>query len=161
MLSEQLDLDQVDQKIFTIIQSDPTVSHTRIAEQVSRSQPTVGMRIRKLEENGLLKYQAGLDLKTMNFQLAKIGIQTNTPERIIEEVDKCPYLINGFLLSGLENMIIIAIGAHLKDFEKIINYHFRCNPFVIKTSFELITGTLNNFVIPVNFEKIECKCLNS
>ena len=50
MFSEKLKLDDVDRQIITLVQEDPHITHTQIAEKINRSQPTVGMRIKKLEK---------------------------------------------------------------------------------------------------------------
>ena len=54
MASELFDIDEIDRNIIQLIQKEPTLTHTEIAKQVNRSQPTIGMRIRKLEELGIL-----------------------------------------------------------------------------------------------------------
>ena len=53
MISEKLKLDDVDIKIISLVQEDPNLTHTQIAEKIDRSQPTVGMRIKKLEKSGI------------------------------------------------------------------------------------------------------------
>ncbi|GAG89408.1 unnamed protein product, partial [marine sediment metagenome] len=62
MMSEKIGkmgIDTIDCQIMDLIQKAPSLTHTEIATHVNRSQPTVGMRIRKLEKLGVLKYQAG------------------------------------------------------------------------------------------------------
>ncbi|MHA1350914.1 MAG: Lrp/AsnC family transcriptional regulator [Promethearchaeota archaeon] len=50
MISAKLKLDDIDRKIITLVQDDPNLTHTQIAEKISRSQPTVGMRIKSLRK---------------------------------------------------------------------------------------------------------------
>jgi len=59
MESKVFKIDEIDKNIIEIIQKDPMLTHTEIAKKVNRSQPTIGMRIRKLEKAGVLKFQAG------------------------------------------------------------------------------------------------------
>ncbi|MEJ2248602.1 MAG: winged helix-turn-helix transcriptional regulator [Candidatus Lokiarchaeota archaeon] len=59
MISEHKELDEIDRKIIKIIEENPNITHTEIAERVDRSQPTVGLRIKHLEEKGILNFQAG------------------------------------------------------------------------------------------------------
>ena len=80
MLSNVLDIDEIDKSIIQIIQKQPNLTHTQIAKRVNRSQPTVGMRIRKLEEAGVLKFQACINLKTADLLLARAEIKTTNPE---------------------------------------------------------------------------------
>ncbi|MFW9972710.1 MAG: Lrp/AsnC family transcriptional regulator, partial [Candidatus Odinarchaeota archaeon] len=72
MINNSSVLDDIDKRIVTYIQNDPTITHTQIAKKVNRSQPTIGMRIKKLEESGVLKFQAGLNLKNLNHYFAKV-----------------------------------------------------------------------------------------
>ena len=66
MMNLGLEIDNIDMNIIKIIQKNPNLTHTQIAKKVNRSQPTVGMRIRKLEEKGLIKFQAGINLKKLD-----------------------------------------------------------------------------------------------
>ncbi|TFF92852.1 MAG: winged helix-turn-helix transcriptional regulator, partial [Promethearchaeota archaeon] len=43
MMSNVLEIDEVDRNIIELIQKKPNLTHTEIAKQVNRSQPTVGM----------------------------------------------------------------------------------------------------------------------
>ena len=42
-------------KIIRLIQEDPSMDHSKIAEVTKKSQPTVGIRIKKLRDSGFLK----------------------------------------------------------------------------------------------------------
>ncbi|KKM95532.1 hypothetical protein LCGC14_1187160, partial [marine sediment metagenome] len=42
-------------KIIKLIQEDPSMDHSKIAEVTKKSQPTVGIRIKKLRDSGFLK----------------------------------------------------------------------------------------------------------
>ncbi|MEJ2295901.1 MAG: winged helix-turn-helix transcriptional regulator, partial [Candidatus Lokiarchaeota archaeon] len=72
MESKVFQIDEIDRNIIELIQKEPTLTHTEIARRVNRSQPTIGMRIRKLEDSGVLRFQAGIDVKTMDLILARV-----------------------------------------------------------------------------------------
>ena len=76
MESKVFKIDEIDKSIIEIIQKDPMLTHTEIAKKVNRSQPTIGMRIRKLEKSGVLKFTAGINVKTMDLLLARVDIQS-------------------------------------------------------------------------------------
>ena len=86
MESQVFKIDDIDKSIIELIQKDPTLTHTEIAKRVDRSQPTIGMRIRKLEKAGVLKFQAGINVKTMDLILARVEIQTLEPNETIDEM---------------------------------------------------------------------------
>ena len=89
MLSNHLKMDDIDRSIIQIVQDNPSLTHTQIAKKVNRSQPTVGMRIRKLEERGLLKFQAGINLKKLDLCLARVELQAKNPDEIFKLTDIC------------------------------------------------------------------------
>jgi DNA-binding Lrp family transcriptional regulator len=64
MESQVFKIDEIDKSIIELIQKEPMLTHTEIAKRVDRSQPTIGMRIRKLEKAGVLKFQAGINVQS-------------------------------------------------------------------------------------------------
>ena len=141
----------IDKSIIDLVQKKPNLTHTEIAKQVKRSQPTIGMRIRKLEEMGILKYQAGITLKNRDLCFARVDIQTNNPQASFKMVKKCPFMLNAFSLSGNKNISILIVGFNLKVLEKIVNYHFRSNPIVTEVQMDLIVDVADDLVLPLNF----------
>ena len=158
MLSKSFGLDEIDKKIVEILQNNPTTTHTMIAKKVNRSQPTVGIRIKKLEEAGVLQYQAGLNLKSFNLYYAKVEIQTKNPHSLIKTIKECPHMIHALNLSGLNNFEIIISSPKLEDLDKIVNFHFRNDSEIIHVSMELILDIVNEFLLPIYMEKSKCKC---
>ena len=157
MLSKNLSLDEIDKKIVQVVQKNPQITHTKIARFVKRSQPTVGMRIKRLKENGALTYKAGFDLNKVELYFAIVQIQTNEPDHVYEIANKCPQMIQAFKLCGINNLLIIIAADTMEDLEKIVNHHFRAKEYVQNISFQIITDFLKDFVIPLDFNQEECK----
>ena len=150
------EIDDIDKSIIKLIQNKPTLTHTEIAKKVNRSQPTIGMRIRKLESSGILKFQAGVNLKTMDLILARVELQTLKPQEILDIVKKCPYMLNAFRLSGSSNISILIVSNQISSLDKIINHHFRSNPDVSSVQLDIITDVVNDFVLPFDFNFNNC-----
>lgn len=161
MVNEALIMDDIDKRIVQFIQRDPTTTHTQIAKKINRSQPTVGMRIKKLEKLGVLQFQAGLNLKKTDCYLAKVSFQSSDPDVIIQTVKTCPYMIHGYRVSGISNFVIIIAHSSLKGLDQIVNYHFRHNPNVRKIKIEIIMDIINEFVIPADFRVRSCNCIEN
>ena len=157
MESQMLKIDQIDRSIIELIQENPNLTHTQIAQQVNRSQPTVGMRIRKLEKAGVLKFQAGINLKTVDLQIANIYLNTNNPQAMEDLVKSCPYMLNGFRQSGTFNFTILLVGYKLEQLDRIVNNHFRDNPDIIRVEMNIVTDVINDFVLPFNVELDHCE----
>lgn len=157
-MSEVLKMDEIDRKIITLVQDQPNLTHTQIAEKVNRSQPTVGMRIRKLEEQGVLQFQAGINLKAADIYFARVDIQTNNPDKIYEVVKKCPFMLNAFRLSGKSDVSIMVASFTIEDIDKIVNVHLRSDPDVIMVTIDLITDIMIDLIIPFDFNFSKCEC---
>ena len=126
MESQVFNIDEIDKSIIELIQKEPMLTHTEIAKRVDRSQPTIGMRIRKLEKAGVLKFQAGINVKTMDLILARVEIQTLEPNETIELVKRCPYMLNAFRLSGTYNLSVLVVGSKLAHLDNVVNKHKCC-----------------------------------
>ena len=168
MIAEKIGIDQIDCRILDLIQKDPNLTHSQIANHVKRSQPTIGTRIKRLEQKGVLKYQAGINLKVADLCFARIELQTNNPEGTIELVNQCPFMLNAIQLYGNFNVSIFVVGLKFQDIDHIVNRHFRNDPEVVKVHIDIIVNVIDDFVLPIdlnleygemNLQKICCeKC---
>ncbi|MHA1669841.1 MAG: Lrp/AsnC family transcriptional regulator [Promethearchaeota archaeon] len=152
MISEKLKLDDIDRQIITLVQENPNLTHTQIAENINRSQPTVGMRIKKLESNGILQFQPGINFKRVDLFLATVELNTKKPEEIMEMAKFCPFILNAFRLSGEHNICILLASSKLDKLDKIINYHFRDNPDIQSCSMEIVTEISKDLILPIDFD---------
>ncbi len=150
MLGETLGIDQIDCEIMDLVQKEPNLTHAQIAEHVNRSQPTIGMRIKKLENLGVLKYQAGVTIKNKDLCFARVDLLARNPHEIFKIIKKCPFLLNGFRISGSMNISILMVGLNQKDVERVINYHFRRNSDILKVHMDYITDAALDLIIPLN-----------
>ncbi len=155
MISAKLKLDDIDRKIITLVQEDPNLTHTQIAEKISRSQPTVGMRIKKLEKEGILQFQPGINFKKVDLFLATVELSTKRPTEILEMAKYCPFMLNAFRLSGTHNICILLSSSKLDKLDNIVNYHFRSDPDVTSVSMNMITEISKDFILPIDFKSEE------
>ena len=138
MLSERMGLDDIDCMIIDLIQRTPHLTHAQIAKKVSRSQPTIGIRIKKLEKLGVLKYQAGITIKNKDLCFARVDLLARNPHEIFKIIQQCPFLLNGFRISGSMNISVLLVGLNQKDVERVTNYHFRSNPDILKVQMDAL-----------------------
>lgn len=158
MINKSIRIDDIDRKIVEIIQSDPSVTHSKIAKKIHRSQPIVGIRIKKLEDIGVLEYQAGLNIRKSNIYFANVNIQTTFPNEISEIIKECPHMIYAFRLSGINNFQIFIASSKIQELDMITNYHFRNNPKIKFVSMEVVTGILNDLILPIDLKFRGCIC---
>jgi DNA-binding Lrp family transcriptional regulator len=158
MLANKFSLDDIDKKIMGLLQEDPMKTHTEIAKKINRSQPTVGLRIKKLQEAGILDYQAGTSLKRARKQLARVDIETKYPNKVEQLIESCPYMIHGYRLTGKNNITVVLMGESIKELYRVIEYHFRNNPDVHSITTGFITKFVNDLVLPIDVNRNDCKC---
>jgi len=148
---KKLKLDDIDRKIITLIQKDPNITHSEIAQHVDRSQPTIGMRLKKLTNSGVLKIQAGLNFKTVDIFYAFVYIQTDDPDIIMEQAKHCPFMMNAYKLSGEYNIILTLASSRLDKLDAMVNSHFRIESKIHSVKMEVVIDIANDLVLPVNF----------
>ncbi len=153
-------LDKIDKNIISIIQNNPEITYTEIADKVGRSQPAIGKRIKKLENKGILSYQAGLSIKNSDFMYILLKIRTSNPERILRIAKKCPYMPVAFKITGKNNINIIVYGPDLKFLNKLINRHFKGDKKVNSIKFDVILDINENIVLPIDFSFQKCEYIN-
>ncbi|GAG85085.1 unnamed protein product [marine sediment metagenome] len=152
MISEKLKLDEVDRQIISIVQEDPNITHTEIAHRVNRSQPTIGMRLKKLTNSGVLKIQAGLNFKTVDIFLALVSLKTATPEKIMHMSSHCPFIMNAYKLSGEYNIILSLASAKLDKLDGLVNSHFRNKDEIQSVKMEVVIDIAKDLILPINFD---------
>ena len=149
MTEKKLKLDKIDLKLISLVQEDPNLTHTKIAEIVNRSQPTVGARLKKLKNKGILQIQAGLNFKKLDIHLAFVYLYAKNPKEIMKMVKQCPFMLNAFRTSGKNNIIILLANKKIKKIDKIVNYHFRTNSQIQEVAIEIITDITKDLVLPI------------
>ena len=168
MIIGKMGIDAIDCQIMDLIQHEPNLTHSAIATHVNRSQPTIGMRIRKLEKLGVLKFQAGINLRVADLQFARVEIQTKNPAAIFKIVKSCPFLLNAFRLSGDTNVSIMVVGSTYRNLDEIVNIQCRSNPEVINVHIDIISDVADDIVLPIDlnleidgFDVMHHRCGNS
>jgi len=151
MASDKLKLDDIDRQIITLIQNDPNITHSDIAQKVNRSQPTIGMRLKKLTSSGVLKIQAGLNFKTVDIFFAFVYIKTDEPEKVMEQARHCPFMMNAYKLSGEFNILLSLASTKLEKLDGMINSHFRNKDKIHSVKMEIVIEIANDLILPINF----------
>lgn len=144
-------LDSVDKQIITLLQENPSITHTEIAKKINRSQPTVGLRINKLLEADIFDIQAGINFSETEFYLAKISVKTKDPNLLQDVCDTCPFMINCFRTDGEYNACFLLTSNDLKVIDQIVNTHFRSKSGTKRTKTEIISEIARPFILPIDF----------
>ena len=150
--SEKLGLDERDNTILSLVQKNPNIPQEEIAKKIKLSQPSVGARIKKLKQKGILHTVNGVNFRIVNLSLAKVDVNATDTTAIIDEFKDCPFFVNALITSGRHNVSLLFMATDLKRLEGIVNYHLRGNPKVKDIEMDIVISTAKDFVLPLNID---------
>ncbi len=166
--NEKLGLDDRDNFIISMLQNNPEISQEEIAQKIKLSQPSVGARIRKLQQKGILYNVNGVNFRVVDLALAKVDLNVTDTSAVISEFKDCPFFINALIMSGRYNLCLFFTATDLKRLEGIVNCHLRDNPKVKDIEMNIVISTAKDLVLPMNIDydnknQLECeqKCAKS
>jgi len=152
MVNSIIELDKKDKIILNMTYNDQDVSQETIAKKLHISQPSVAARIKKLKEKGLIEQIIGINLNKVSLKVAFIRISTKNTEKILNMFRDCPFFLNGFIISGKENLVLLLLGADMASLESIIDSHIRPDEDVQSVEFNIIITSIKDFIIPINIQ---------
>jgi len=144
-----LDIDEKDRMILELLEKDPEMSQSEIAKIVGLSQPSVGSRIKKLKELGVVSHAYGLNLKKSGLHILKVDIKCKRPSDIILKLSGCPFFLNGFIVAGDKNLTLFLGGEDLTTLEAMVDKHIRSEPEVYNVEAGIIVRSEKDAVMPI------------
>ncbi|MBD3216361.1 MAG: winged helix-turn-helix transcriptional regulator [Candidatus Lokiarchaeota archaeon] len=153
--NSSLKFDKIDKKIITLLQKDSTLTHDEIAERIGRSQPTIGIRLRKLLKSGEFHIQPGINFKSVDLHMARLRLVADMPEKLFDISQFCPYVLNCFLMNGDFNVFLFIVSTHLEDIDSIVNEHYRKSKWIKKVEMEIVLDIAKDLILPMKFEQQE------
>lgn len=141
-------LDKKDRKIITLLHNQD-ISQEDIAKRINLSQPSVAMRIKKLKDKGIIEHVIGVNLHKVGVYVAMVMLRTTDSKKILNTFRNCPFFLNGFVLSGKENLMLLLAGEDLSSLESIIDNRIRKNQDVQSSDFNIIISSINDFIMPI------------
>ncbi len=118
--------DERDSLIVDMLRADPTVLNTRIGEALEVSNATVGARIRKLKETGVVRVVASTDIRAAGFEILAIGsveVAPGAPDtchRVATELARVPQIITIGTQLHQEQIMFHMIGRDTSDIERLL-----------------------------------------
>ncbi len=146
-MSPQIPLDRTDKKLLALLQENAQLSNLELADKVGLSPTPCARRIRKLEEQGIIKrHTAILDEHKLGLQLTaliSISMDRHTPDRfdIFETAVKSyPEIIECNLVTGqTADYLLKAILPDMQHYEAFLLGKL--------TKIEGVTGVQSSFIL--------------
>jgi DNA-binding Lrp family transcriptional regulator len=149
MARNSIKLDQKDRKIISLLHDNQEISQEEIAHEINLSQPSVAIRIRKLREQGIIEQIIGVNLNKVGIYIAMVTVRTSDTTKILNMFRDCPFFLNGFVISGEKNLLLLMAGEDLASLESIIDERLRPDEDVQSAEFNIIISSIKDFVMPI------------
>ena len=140
-----MELNGIDKKILENLLTDARLSSRQIAKNVGVSVGTVLSRVKKMEEDGLIRgYSAVLDHQKLGYELTVVTEITVSKGKLVEmenEVAKLPGVCCVYDVTGLTDAVIIAKFKTREDLGKFTK-HLLALPYVERTNTHVVLTTV-------------------
>lgn len=113
------------------------------------SQPSVGVRLRKLKEKGALSFLIGMNFKKIDLYLVKVELTAQNSNDILKRFRGCPYFLNGFVVSGKRNLSLFFVGEDLTTIDSLVDAHIRSRSDVEDVEVNVVITSYKNLIFPV------------
>ena len=106
MIKKRLGLDDKDIKIVDWMMNETGISQGEIAKRLKLSQPSINLRIQKLMKRGIINSNVGMSFNRSNLFLTRVDLTSKDPNMFLEKLKSCSFFVNGFIMSGKNNVSI-------------------------------------------------------
>jgi DNA-binding Lrp family transcriptional regulator len=140
-----MQLDETDVKILKALTVDARLSSRQIARQCDISIGTVLSRIRKMENEGIIKaYSALLDHEKLGYELTVVSEITVSKGRLLEmesEIARFPNVCSVYDVTGELDAIIVAKFRNREELSKFTK-RLLALPYVERTNTHVVLTTI-------------------
>lgn len=125
--SHQEMVDELDEAILNILQQEGRISNVELASRVNLSPPAVHARLKRLEQQGLIRqYVALLDRERIGYDMLcfiNISLQLHQRENVEnfkKMVLQMPQILECHHLTGEYDYLLKVVVRHRKDLEQFV-----------------------------------------
>lgn len=155
---EKLKLDKRDIQIIDLVTHNPNISQSDIAHKLKLSQPSINSRLKKLKEKGVLAHNIGIEFNKAKLFMARVDFTATHANSILKNLKRCPYFVNGFIMSGKNNASVFFVSEDLHKIDEIINEQLRTNTQISDINVNVVVSSVNEFIFKPNFERKHKSC---
>jgi len=139
------ELNEVDMKILKALTLDARLSSRQLAKQCGISTSTALSRVKKLEEEGIIRgYSALVDHEKLGYALTVVTEITVSKGRLLEvesEIAKLPNVCCVYDVTGLIDAIVIAKFKNREELSKFAK-RLLAMPYVERTNTHVVLTTI-------------------
>jgi Lrp/AsnC family leucine-responsive transcriptional regulator len=120
-----IELDDINRDLIDLLQVDGRMSYRELGERVGLTAPAVTERIRKLEDQGVIKgYRAVVDYELLGFPLlCVIRLNTHHSARGVDDIIRAiPEVIEANRVTGSESHVVRARVRSTQHLEELLHH---------------------------------------
>lgn len=140
-------MNSLDNKIIRALMSNGRITWAELAGLLGLSSPATADRVRRLEEQGIIKgYTALIDAESAGYGLAAlIAVSLERPahrQAFLELVHQLPEIQECHHTAGDDDYILKIRCRGTRDLDRIINEELKNLPGIVRTRTTIILGTV-------------------
>ena len=148
--------DVTDQQILTLLLQDSRISQCEMARRIGISQPSVGNHMKKLVALGKYETQFGVDFTQLeSLVFLKVELKTSQPDKILEQIDGCPLVVNAMVTAGPYNLLLFLVHNYVKQFDRVFERLFDAASGVTARKWEIVPKVAKKWLINLNHIHID------
>ena len=125
-MAQNLEIDNVDREIISILLKDAKTPYTEIAKRILVSGGTVHVRMKKLEAIGIVKGSSlVIDHAKMGYDLtAYLGVyleKGSVYKQVIKELEKIPQIVEAHYTTGVYSIFLKIVCQNTKHLRDVLN----------------------------------------
>jgi Lrp/AsnC family leucine-responsive transcriptional regulator len=140
-------LDQIDYKLLELLQRNARMTQMEMANEVGLSQPAVAERMRKLEQEGVIRgYAAQVDARKLGKDIsAFIGVSIEHPRYnagFAKKILALPDVLECHRVTGSDSYLLKVVTENTESLDRLISDLLRVIPGVTRTLTSIVTSSI-------------------
>lgn len=142
-------MDNINQKILTILQKNARISFSDLAKKVHLSAPAVADRVKKLEENGTIKkYRTELDIENAGYAITamvQVKVFFGRENDFIQLAKQQPEILECHNVTGEKSYLLKVVLTKMSELDALLEKFSNLSE---TNSMILLSTLFDNDVIP-------------
>lgn len=153
-------MDSIDFQLLKYLMDNGRVTWKEINKKLGLSSPAIAERVRRLEENGIIKgYSAILDSKQIGLDMtAFISVTLEKPDDrapFLEKIQRIKEVLECHHIAGDYDFLLKVRCKNTNDLDRVITYEIKGIKGVLKTNTTIVMNTLKESVVQPIDESID------
>lgn len=140
-------LDAIDYKLIELLQQNARMTQMEMASAVGLSQPAVAERMRKLEQEGIIRgYAARVNARKLGKDIsAFIGVSIEHPRYnagFAKKILALPDVLECHRVTGSDSYLLKVVTENTESLDRLISELLRVIPGVTRTLTSIVTSSI-------------------